>query len=132
MRRLFSLAVLGGVVVGGWWLWRRMMEPAAPPQWQAMDSPVTQASAVTTPATTSTGCDVVQGCRVDREEDDREEDHCEKVDREEEHGQEVDREEDNREEDDREEDDREEDRPRKSRPPSSRLQIEPVAEGRAA
>ncbi|MEC8505026.1 MAG: hypothetical protein VXY57_05855, partial [Actinomycetota bacterium] len=53
MRRLFSLAVLGGVVVGGWWLWRRMMEPAASPQWQAMDSPVTQASAVTTPATTS-------------------------------------------------------------------------------
>ncbi len=53
MRRLFSLAVLGGVVVGGWWLWRRMMEPAASPQWQAMDSPVTQASAVTTPATPS-------------------------------------------------------------------------------
>ena len=53
MRRLFSLAVLGGVVAGGWWLWRRMMEPAASPQWQAMDSPVTQASAVTTPATTT-------------------------------------------------------------------------------
>ena len=53
MRRLFSLAVLGGVVVGGWWLWRRMMEPAASPQWQAMDSPVTEASAVTTPATPS-------------------------------------------------------------------------------
>ncbi|MDC3001732.1 hypothetical protein OA174_03965, partial [Actinomycetota bacterium] len=53
MRRLLGVAVLGGATVGGWYLWRRMTEPAASPQWHAMDSPVTQASAVTTPATTS-------------------------------------------------------------------------------
>ena len=61
------------------------------------------------PSNDKHGGDVVQGCRVDREED-----HREKVDREEEHGQKVDREKDHdkevdSEEDDREEDDREED-----------------------
>ena len=69
------------------------------------------------------GCDVVQGCRVDCEEDDREEVDGKEVDREEDDGKEVDGKEDDgkevdgkedgdkeddREEDDREEDDREE------------------------
>ena len=78
------------------------------------------------------GCDVVQGCRVDREEldsekdnseevdsekDNREEDHGEEVDREEEHGKEVDREEDRCEKVDRQ---------------AAGCRCEPVAEGRAA
>ncbi|MEE3089250.1 MAG: hypothetical protein VX327_06170 [Actinomycetota bacterium] len=49
------------------------------------------------------GCDVVQGCRVDCEEDDRKKDDRKKDDR-----KEDDREEDDREEDDREEVDGEE------------------------
>ena len=53
------------------------------------------------------GCDVVEGCRVDREEDHREEDHREEGDGEEGDGQKVDSEE-------------------------AGCRFEPVAEGRAA
>ena len=56
------------------------------------------------PSNPKRGCDVVQGCRVDREEVDREEDHCEKVDRKEDHCEKVDREEEHGKEVDREED----------------------------
>ena len=54
------------------------------------------------------GCDVVQGCRVDCEEDDREEVDGKDVDGQEDDREEVDGKEDDREEDDREEDDGEE------------------------
>ena len=79
------------------------------------------------PSNPKRGCDVVQGCRVDREEVDREEDHCEKVDREEEHGKEVDREEEHG-----KEVDREEDRCEKVDRQTAGCRFEPVAEGRAA
>ena len=69
------------------------------------------------PSNPKRGCDVVQGCRVDRKEVDRKEDHCEKVDREEEHGKE-----DNREEGHGEKVDRKE----------AGWRMEPVVEGRAA
>ena len=63
------------------------------------------------------GCDVVEGCRVDREEDHREEDHREEVDGEEVDGEEVDGEEvDGRKVDSEE----------------AGCRFEPVAEGRAA
>lgn len=79
------------------------------------------------PSNPKRGCDVVQGCRVDREEADREEDLCEKVDREEEHGKEVDREEDHGEKVVREEEHGEEvDRQ------AAGCRFEPVVEGRAA
>ena len=83
------------------------------------------------------GCDVVEGCRVDRKEDHREEDH-----REEDHREEVDREEDHREEDHREEDHREEVNGekvdgeefdgQKVDSEEAGCRFEPVAEGRAA
>ena len=94
------------------------------------------------PSNHKRGCDVVQGCRVDREEDNREE-----VDREEDHREEVDREEDHREEDHREEDHREEDHReevdgekvdgeefdgQKVDSEEAGCRFEPVAEGRAA
>ena len=74
------------------------------------------------PSNPKRGCDVVQGCRVDRKEVDRKEvdrkeDHCEKVDREEEHGKEVDREEDRCEKVDRQ---------------TAGCRFEVVTEGRAA
>ena len=55
------------------------------------------------PSNDKRGCDVVQGCRVDREEVDGKEDHREEVDGKEDHREEVDREEVDREEVDREE-----------------------------
>ena len=69
------------------------------------------------PSNPKRGCDVVQGCRVDREEADREEEHGKEVDREEEHGKEVDREEEHGEEVDRQ---------------AAGCRFEPVVEGRAA
>ena len=60
------------------------------------------------PSNDKRGCDVVQGCRVDRKEDDGKEDHRKEDDGKEDHREEVDREEDHREEVDREEVDREE------------------------
>ncbi len=84
------------------------------------------------PSNPKRGCDVVQGCRVDREEVDREEEHCEKVDREEEHGKEVDREEEHGKEVDREEVDREEDNCQEVDRQAAGCRCEPVAEGRAA
>jgi len=89
------------------------------------------------PSNPKRGCDVVQGCRVDREEADREEDLCEKVDREEEHGKEVDREEDHGEKVDREEDHgekvvREEEHGEEVDRQAAGCRFEPVVEGRAA
>ena len=70
----------------------------------------------------NSGRDVVQGCRVDREEDDGEEDH-----REEDVGEEDDRQDDSREKDDGKEDHREEvDRE------EAGCRVEPVIEGWAA
>jgi hypothetical protein len=57
------------------------------------------------PSNDKRGCDVVQGCRVDRTEDHRKEDDREDDSRKEDHGKEVDREEDHRQEDDGQEDD---------------------------
>ena len=68
------------------------------------------------------GCDVVEGCRVDREEDHRGEDH-----REEDHREEGDGEEDHREEGDGEEGDGQ-----KVDSEEAGCRFEPVAEGRAA
>ena len=74
------------------------------------------------PSNPKRGCDVVQGCRVDREEDDRQKDDSE----------EVDSEKDNREEDDGKEDSREEDHGEKVGRQAAGCRFEPVIEGWAA
>ena len=75
----------------------------------------------------NSGRDVVQGCRVDREEDVGEEDVGEEDDREEDVGEEDDRQDDSREKDDGKEDHREEvDRE------EAGCRVEPVIEGWAA
>ena len=79
------------------------------------------------PSNDKRGCDVVQGCRVDREED-----HREEVDREEDHREEDHREEDHREEVDGEEVDGEEVDGQKVDSEEAGCRFEPVAEGRAA
>ena len=84
------------------------------------------------PSNDKHGCDVVQGCRVHREGDDRqkddgEEEHGKEVDREEEHGKE-----DNREEEHGKEDNREEGHGEKVDRKEAGWRIEPVVEGRAA
>ena len=79
------------------------------------------------PSNHKRGCDVVQGCRVDREED-----HREEVDREEDHREEDHREEDHREEVDGEEVDGEEVDGQKVDSEEAGCRFEPVAEGRAA
>ena len=84
------------------------------------------------PSNPKRGCDVVQGCRVDRKEVDRKEDHYEKVDREEEHRKEVDREQELGKEDNCEEVDREEDNCQEVDRQAAGCRCEPVAEGRAA
>ena len=84
------------------------------------------------PSNPKRGCDVVQGCRVDREEDDRQKDDSEEVDSEEVDSEEDDGKEDNREEDDGKEDNREEDHGEKVDRQAAGCRFEPVAEGRAA
>ena len=79
------------------------------------------------PSNPKRGCDVVQGCRVDREEDDRHKDDSEEVDSEKDNSKE-----DNREEDDGKEDNREEDHGEKVDRQAAGCRFEPVAEGRAA
>ena len=79
------------------------------------------------PSNPKRGCDVVQGCRVDREEDDRHKDDSEEVDSEKDNSKE-----DNREEDDGKEDNREEDHGEKVDREEAGCRFEPVAEGRAA
>ena len=79
------------------------------------------------PSNPKRGCDVVQGCRVDREEDDRHKDDSEEVDSEKDNSKE-----DNREEDDGKEDNREEDHGEKVGRQAAGCRFKPVAEGRAA
>jgi hypothetical protein len=84
------------------------------------------------PSNPKRGCDVVQGCRVDREEDDRQKDDSEEDDSEKDNSKEDNSKEDNREEDDGKEDNREEDHGEKVGRQAAGCRFEPVAEGRAA
>ena len=84
------------------------------------------------PSNPKRGCDVVQGCRVDREEDDRQKDDSEEVDSEKDNRKEDNRKEDNREEDDGKEDNREEDHGEKVGRQAAGCRFEPVIEGWAA
>jgi len=84
------------------------------------------------PSNPKRGCDVVQGCRVDREEDDRQKDDSEEVDSEKDNSKEDNSKEDNREEDHGEKVVREEEHGEEVDRQAAGCRFEPVVEGRAA